>query len=200
MWRGHWLCGHPIPAESHREGDCYHGVSAHSSNPAWTAKGEAAPSCATSHTQLRAQALLPMHAAICLLIPLCLPWQLPRSPHFPSTNTVALLKHPCSRSCRSCQYCPSDGLPGGAQDRSAGRSSALLWEGGEAVDVSVHSPALLSWEGRRDPKSVMGHRGNGLIPYPPRDDQAHCTACHWPAKGQNCAMLGIKGILQTRVT
>lgn len=73
MSGGHWLCGHPILAESHREGDCYHCVSAHSSNPAWTGKGKAAPSCATSHTQ----ALLPVHTAICLHIPLCLPWQLP---------------------------------------------------------------------------------------------------------------------------
>lgn len=162
MWGGHWLCGHPIVAESYREGDCYHRVSAHSSNPAWTAQGEAAPSCATSHMLFCTQALLPVHAAICLHIPLCLPWQLPPSPPFPTTNTVALLKHPCSRSCR-CQCCPPHGLPGAAQDRWAGKSNALLWEGGEGVDVSMHSPALLLWEERRDPRSDMKHGRNGLI-------------------------------------
>lgn len=70
----------------------------HSSDPAWTAKGKAAPGCATSHTLFPTQALLPVHTDICLHSPLCLPCQPPPSAHFPTTNTAALLKHSCSRS------------------------------------------------------------------------------------------------------
>lgn len=98
MSGGHWLCGHPILAEPYREGDCYHCVSVHSSNPAWTAKGKEASRCATSHMLFPTQSLLPVCTAICLHVPLCLPWQLPPSPRCHTTNIADLLKHLWSRS------------------------------------------------------------------------------------------------------